>query len=303
MRRGSTGLCGLIPVDKPTGMTSHDVVAAVRHATGEGRVGHAGTLDPSATGLLVILIGPYTRLAPYLSAARKSYSARVVFGVSTDTDDTDGEVTETAPVPDALFDDAIARDLLASVLGPSRQVPPAYSAVKVAGRAAHRVARAGGAVVLSPRDITVFDARILAVDRAEKAWDVALVVSKGTYVRALARDLGRMAGTVAHLAALRRTACGPLRVEDAHSLETVLAAAAEGRSASLFVDPLEPLGLPSVGGRLADVTNGRPLPRSSAESVADGQRVAVLCEGRLTAVYLVARDALRAEAVFPEAAA
>lgn len=299
MRRGSTDLCGLLPVDKPAGLTSHDVVVAVRQATGEGRVGHAGTLDPAATGLLVVLIGAYTRLAPYLTSARKGYEARIVFGVSTDTDDAEGHVVETAPVPDALFDAAGARDVLASMLGPSRQVPPAYSAIKIAGRTSHRVARAGGVVDLAPRDVTVFDARILDVDPLSRSWDVAFDVSKGTYVRSLARDLGRKVGTVAHLAALRRTASGPLRVEDAETLRSVIDAAGAGRLASLFVDPVMALGLPFVEGDPADVGNGRSLSRSSLEDVGDGERVAVLCDGRLKAVYLVAHDALHAEAVFP----
>jgi len=303
VRRGSTGLCGLLLVDKPAGMTSHDVVVAVRQATGEGRVGHAGTLDPAATGLLVVLIGAYTRLAPYLTAARKRYEARIVFGVSTDTDDAEGDAVETAPVPDALFDAASARDVLASMLGASRQVPPAYSAIKIAGRASHRVARAGGVVDLAPRDVTVFDAQILEVDPLSHSWDVAFDVSKGTYVRSLARDLGRKAGTVAHLAALRRTASGPLRVEAAETLRSVIDAAGAGRLASLFADPVTALGLPSVEGDPADVGNGRALPRSAAEDVGDGERVAVLCDRRLKAVYLVAHDALRAEAVFPEEAA
>src|SRR5512140_2878132 len=132
-KRGATDLAGILPVDKPAGMTSHDVVAQVRSATGEGRVGHAGTLDPMATGLLVVLVGPFTRLEPYLSQDEKSYLARIGFGTGTDTDDAEGTAVETAPVPECVLDPGFARSTLARVIGPSIQTPPAYSAIKVKG--------------------------------------------------------------------------------------------------------------------------------------------------------------------------
>ncbi|MRR11860.1 tRNA pseudouridine(55) synthase TruB, partial [bacterium] len=125
-RRGATDLSGVLLVDKPAGMTSHDVVSVVRGATGERRVGHAGTLDPAATGLLVMLVGPATRLGSYLTAADKAYEARIVFGTATDTDDAEGEVLETALVPESLLDEAFARAALAALVGVHEQLPPAY---------------------------------------------------------------------------------------------------------------------------------------------------------------------------------
>jgi len=300
-RRGATDLAGILLLDKPAGITSHDVVAAVRRATGEGRIGHAGTLDPMATGLLVVLVGPYTRLEPYLSAATKSYEATISFGSATDTDDADGEVVATAAIPSRLLDPEYARAALASVLGEGVQTPPAYSAIKVAGRTAHKAARAGEALELAPRRIVVTQADLLAVHRDPPSWDVALMVSKGTYIRAIARDLGEAQGTRAHLTVLRRTASGALRLADACPLDSVRAAAESGGApavAALFVDPLSALGLPHVASDRAAVATGRPLPRGSApEGSADGSRVAVTVGGDLAAVYRVAADSLAPEVV------
>jgi tRNA pseudouridine55 synthase len=286
-RRGATTLAGILLVDKPAGMTSHDVVAIVRRETGEGRVGHAGTLDPMATGLLVVLVGPYARLEPYLSSARKSYDARVVFGTETDTDDAEGAVIRTAPIPDAVRDPGYARAALAATIGPALQVPPAYSAVKVGGRVAHRAARAGDALALEPRPIEVYEATLKALDPSAPSWDVAYTVSKGTYVRALARDLGRACGTAAHLGALRRTASGPLRVCDARTLDDVAAAAAQGRIADLFTDTLAALELPTIEVPRPALADGRPLPADVAPGAQDGDLYAVMADGAIAGVYRV----------------
>ncbi len=300
-RRGATDLCGVLAVDKPGGMTSHDVVAAVRRATGERRIGHAGTLDPSATGLLVLLIGPYTRLEPYLSAESKTYEARIAFGAETDTDDADGAVTAEREVPEDVFDPARARELLERLLGRSMQTPPAYSAIKAGGRVAYKAARAGEALALEQRPIEVFEARLRGVDAGARAWDVAFRVSKGTYVRALARDLGRSAGTAAHLAALRRTRSGALDVAHAHSLDEVRDAAAKGALPQLFADGLTALALPVVEADPVPVTAGRRLPRSLAPALPSGALAAVAARGRLLAVYRVADRALEPDAVFGQA--
>jgi len=285
VKRGATTLAGIVLIDKPAGMTSHDVVAIVRRETGEGRVGHAGTLDPMATGLLVVLVGPYTRLEPYLSGARKSYDARIVFGSETDTDDAEGAVTRRVAVPDTVRDPLYARDMLAQTLGVSLQVPPAYSAIKVAGRVAHRAARAGEALELVARPIEVFSAALTGFDPATPAWEVTYTVSKGTYVRALARDLGRACGTAAHLGALRRTASGPLRLSDAHTLDDVARAAAEGRMTDLFVDPLEALCLPEIDADLPQLADGRSLALPPAHAEAEGSFFAVTTGGVLAGVY------------------
>jgi tRNA pseudouridine55 synthase len=297
-RRGATSLCGVLAVDKPAGMTSHDVVAAIRRATGERRVGHAGTLDPMATGLLLVLVGPYTRLEPYLSASEKAYDARIAFGAETDTDDAEGEVTRTAAVPERLFDSAEAQALLDSSLGASLQTPPAYSAIKVGGRTAHRVARAGGTVELPQRPIQVLEAALRDVDASALTWDVAYRVSKGTYIRALARDLGRAAETAAHLASLRRTASGPLTLADAHSLDAAVSSSASGDLPALFSDPVCATGLPVVDAAAVDVGTGRALPRSLAPDAAAGSALGVLVNGALAGVYRVREEALLPEAVF-----
>ncbi len=245
-RRGApTGLSGILAVDKPTGMTSHDVVSRVRRATGERRVGHAGTLDPAATGVLVVLVGPATRLTPYLASAEKEYRARVTFGTATDTDDAEGSVTATAEVPEALRGDAYARQSVAELVGTHAQVPPAYSAVKRGGVPAHRAARAGAPLELAARSVTVSHAALMGIDIGPPvAWDIRMAVSKGTYVRALARDLGEHLGTCAHLSALRRTRSGTITLDDTFTLEQLDRAGPA--VAALFTDPVRALDLPVI---------------------------------------------------------
>ncbi len=207
-KRGESGLAGILVVDKPEGLTSHDVVNRVRRALGEKRVGHAGTLDPMATGVLVVLVGPATRLAPYLTAAEKRYRAQIVFGSATDTDDAEGRTIRAAPVPDEAADPFFAAATVAALVGEHDQVPPAFSAIKVDGKTAYREARAGEALELEPRRISVLDARLVGVEvEPEVAWDVQFEVSKGTYIRALARDLGEAMCSAAHLGA-----CGAPRL-------------------------------------------------------------------------------------------
>jgi tRNA pseudouridine55 synthase len=299
-RRGATTLRGVLAIDKPAGMTSHDVVARVRRGTGEGRVGHAGTLDPAATGLLVVLIGPYTRLEPYLSSAEKAYEARISFGSETDTDDAEGETVHTAPVPAGCLDEARAEAALSRMLGASLQTPPAFSALKVDGRVAYRAARAGEPLHLEPRAIEVLEARLTAIDPAARTWDVFFRVSKGTYVRALARDLGRACGTAAHLSALRRTASGPLSLEDAHTLADVETAAGGGALDALLTDPLRALGLPVITATPGATRTGSVLRRSDFAPVPEGAAVAVTEAGRFAGVYVASGDRLTPAIVLPE---
>lgn len=292
-KRGTSGLCGVLLVDKPAGMTSHDVVDRVRRAAGERRVGHAGTLDPMATGLLVVLVGPATRLEPYLSAAQKGYVARIDFGAETDTLDAEGQVTRTSDVSDSLFKTDVAGRILDGLLGPSMQVPPAYSAIKKDGQVAHRVARSGGEVELDARPIEVHTARLLEVDPTARTWTVEFVVSKGTYVRALARDIGVAAGTVAHLGALRRTASGGLSVDDALDLDALTDAASVS---SAFTDPVAALGITRFRAASTDVDHGRAV---SAEGVESGVLVAMTEGTALKAVYRADGEALRPLVVLP----
>ncbi|MCL2818873.1 MAG: tRNA pseudouridine(55) synthase TruB [Actinomycetia bacterium] len=217
--RGSSGLNGVILIDKPTGITSHDVVDDLRKLTGERRIGHAGTLDPAASGLLVCMIGKATTFSDELTASSKTYSATIAFGTATDTDDAQGSPIESCPVPAVLFDDAFAQETIASLIGDHQQVPPAYSAIKKQGQKGYRAARKGKPLDLDPRQVTVFDARLISLDKKHATWSVELTVSKGTYIRALARDLGETLGSCAHLSALRRLRCGEFSVEEAYTLQ------------------------------------------------------------------------------------
>jgi riboflavin kinase/FMN adenylyltransferase len=241
-KRGATNLCGIIAVDKPAGVTSHDVVDCLRRVTGEGRVGHAGTLDPAATGLLLVCVGPATRLSNALMAGEKTYRARIIFGAATDTDDADGAVIAIAALPIELADVEFATRVLADFVGTRQQMPPRFSARKKNGRKAYELARAGEPVELEPRDVTIHELRL--IEATANYWDVEARVSKGTYIRSLARDLGEAVGSRAHLGALRRTRVGMISVERAHPLaELEVLAKTSGALRSRFLDPVADLGL------------------------------------------------------------
>jgi tRNA pseudouridine55 synthase len=209
---------GLLLVDKPAGVTSHDVVNAARRALGETRIGHGGTLDPFATGLLVLLIGRATRLLRWVHDEPKEYDATVRFGAETDTEDRGGAVTRAAPLPSRAALEAAA----ATLVGEIDQVPPAYSAKRVAGRRAYDLAREGREVVLAPVRVRIEALRLSGfegMDDAVSACRMQVTCGGGTYVRSLARDLARAAGSAAHLTALRRTRAGIFSVEHAATLE------------------------------------------------------------------------------------
>ena len=203
---------GVLLVDKPAGLTSHDIVAIVRRLSGQRRVGHAGTLDPFATGLLVLLLGRATRLLPYLAGEPKVYDAVIAFGRETDTDDATGSVTCGASLPPRTQLDAA----LAGLTGTLQQIPPAYSAKQQGGQRAYVAARKGAPLDLAPVTVTVHEWRIDAWDG--ETLSAQVTCSGGTYVRALARDLGRAAGSAAHLKALRRRQSGPFSVDHAVTL-------------------------------------------------------------------------------------
>jgi tRNA pseudouridine55 synthase len=204
---------GLLLLDKPAGMTSHDCVDAVRRSYGERSVGHLGTLDPFATGLLVVLVGRATRLANFIDAEPKTYDATIAFGTETDTDDLTGIATRTAPPPEA----AAVGAAIERLTGEIEQVPPDYSAKQVGGRRAHSAARAGAPLALKSVRVRVHEWRIRSLD-ADRL-DATIVCGGGTYVRALARDLGRASNSAAHLTMLRRTRVGQFDVRDATTVE------------------------------------------------------------------------------------
>jgi tRNA pseudouridine55 synthase len=210
---------GLVVVDKPAGLTSHDVVARLRRLAGTRRVGHAGTLDPMATGVLVIGIDKATKLLGYLAAHDKDYLATIRLGTSTTTDDAEGDVVATSDV--SGIDDARVEAAMAALTGDLQQVPAAVSAIKVGGVRAYTRARAGEQVELAARSVHV--ARFELLDRRGDDLDVAVTCTTGTYVRALARDLGVALDVGAHLSALRRTRVGGFTIDAASTLDELTA--------------------------------------------------------------------------------
>lgn len=210
---------GLIVVDKPAGMTSHDVVARIRRLAKTRRVGHGGTLDPMATGVLVIGVNRATRLLTYVIGSQKSYLATIRLGRSTVTDDAEGDVTATADTG-GVTDEAI-RAGLAAQTGEIDQVPSAVSAIKVNGERAYKRVRDGEEVELAARRVTVHRLDVLEIRRPGDVVevDVDVTCSSGTYIRAIARDLGRVLGVGGHLTALRRTAVGGMTLDEAATLE------------------------------------------------------------------------------------
>jgi len=209
---------GLVIVDKPGGLTSHDVVARMRRLAHTRRVGHAGTLDPMATGVLVVGIEKATRLLGYLTLTEKTYAATIRLGQSTSTDDAEGEPTGGSPA--GGIDRAALDGEIAKLTGQILQVPPGVSAIKVNGQRAYKLTRAGQAPELAARPVTVYEFAVTAVRQAGDYLDLDATVrcSSGTYIRALARDLGAALGTGGHLTALRRTAVGPYTLAEAHTL-------------------------------------------------------------------------------------
>jgi len=201
---------GVLVVDKPIGMTSHDVVQIIRKGTNIRRAGHTGTLDPRASGVLVILVGPAVRLSEYVSASDKRYQAVIQLGTTTDTFDADGRVLSTTSVD---ISEKQFNDVLQSFVGEIQQVPPPYSAVKVKGKKAYELAREGEEVDLEPRMINVYNLELLEWAPPEAVIDV--YCSSGTYVRSLAHDLGEKLGCGAHLIGLRRTKSGRFTLRDA----------------------------------------------------------------------------------------
>lgn len=210
---------GLLIIDKPSGWTSHDVVAKIRKFAGTRRVGHAGTLDPMATGVLVVGVEKATRLLGYLALAEKEYSATIRLGQTTDTDDADGAVIDRVPVIN--IGEGELQRAVADLSGEIRQVPPGVSAIKVGGQRSYRLARAGQAPELAARTVTVREFAVDAIRAAGQVLDldVRITCSTGTYIRALARDLGAALGVGGHLTALRRTRVGPYVASEARTLD------------------------------------------------------------------------------------
>ena len=284
----SARLDGILVVDKPAGPTSHDIVGLIRRLSGMKRVGHGGTLDPFARGVLPIFLGRATRVVEYHLGDRKQYRATVCFGASSSTDDLEGELTPMPlAVAGSVLDRAAVEAGLAAFRGPIVQVPPAYSAIKVAGRRAYALARAGQRPELAPRAVTIDRIELLEWDATDPERPIAVVdvdCSAGTYIRAIARDLGAALGTGAYLGALSRTASGPFNLAEAVSLDAVRAAAGEGAAAGSLRAMLKPMdagldlrGLTLTADELAAVVRGQFIrPSEGITGPADESPVRLL---------------------------
>jgi tRNA pseudouridine55 synthase len=269
---GNSKAEGVVLIDKPAGMTSHDVVAIARRALAVRRVGHTGTLDPFATGLLVLLVGGATRLQPYVEGEPKVYEATIRFGVETDTADLTGASVREAPLPT----ESAVESALSALTGAIEQIPPAYSAKQVGGVRAYDAARRGEPLALRPVPVLVHRWDVRARSGAD--WQVTIVCSGGTYVRSLARDLGTLAGSAAHLASLRRIRSGHFDVADAIPLDAIRS----GTVAPLPARSAVP-GLPAEELSATDaarVAHGQPV-----RATAGGVRAALLgSDGALLAI-------------------
>ena len=284
-RRRGPSWDGILIVDKPHGPTSHDVVQTVRRAAGQSRVGHTGTLDPGATGVLVICLGRATKLVQFLQAGTKAYRARLVLGVETTSQDAQGEVVATRDA--SGVDEVRLRAALGELTGSIEQLPPMVSAVKVEGRRLHEAARAGEEVEREPRQVTVHELELLEFEPGERAEaEVEVSCSAGTYVRTLAHDAGRALGVGASLLTLRRTANGPFTDQEAHALDDVVAAGERRALAGLTLTPLEAVSrcLPVV--EVADEQLARRLAQGGGlEAQGHTEPYAVVHAGLLLGVY------------------
>ncbi|MDH3734550.1 MAG: tRNA pseudouridine(55) synthase TruB [Gemmatimonadota bacterium] len=284
---------GLLLVDKPAGLTSHDVVRGARARLGEQRVGHTGTLDPFATGLLLLCVGSFTRATEYFHDLAKTYRAAMRLGRETTTDDLTGESVSESGAWRELSVDGVT-DAVSAVLGPREQVPSTYSAKRVGGVRAYNAARAGDEVELKPVPIIVHEVVVREVRLPDVAFDVT--VSTGTYVRALARDLGRELGCGGHLTSLRRSGIGPFDVADACPAEDL--PRREGLSAPSWRPAHIALGW--LGRRelteaeAEEIGHGRTIAAAGEEGV-----VSLVFDGRLAAIAEVSGEELRPRKVFP----
>ena len=284
---------GLVVVDKPGGITSHDVVAQVRRLAGTRKVGHAGTLDPMATGVLVLGINRATRLLGHLTLTDKAYDATVRLGVTTTTDDAEGDVVDTKPT-DALTENWV-KDALASFVGEIDQVPSAVSAIKVDGRRAYARVRDGEQVDLPARRVTVHSIEVVSTSLDRRGLPVTLDIevrcSSGTYIRAIARDLGATLGVGGHLTALRRTAVGPFLIDEAHTLDAL----ADDFTLTPIADAARQ-AFPAVD--LSDADAGHVRVGRALDLPLDGLTAVFAPDGTFLALYEPKGDVSRPVAVF-----
>lgn len=328
MKRGESGLSLVACVDKPYGVSSHDVVSKCRRIFGEKRVGHAGTLDPLATGVLLVCVGSAARLDKYLVGHDKTYRVDVAFGASTETDDSEGSILARMSVPSVVYDASFARSFVKTLPGKIMQVPPVYSALKKDGKKACDEARKGNTVELEPRAVEIYDIAFIDIVMPDEEcdfvrWRLDVSASKGTYIRSFARDLGQALGTVAHVARLRRTQSGNISIEDCVSLDTLARLSTQAA--------FDPLALLDCRFAYADaaaqkrIVNGNflekdalhlmeqprnaascqgvccfPVYHESTSAPTDGECIALICENKLAAMYRfdALRNQWRADCIF-----
>ena len=297
---------GFLNVYKPEGMSSTAVVGVIRRLSGEKRVGHAGTLDPLASGVLVVGVGQGTRLMGLLTADTKSYVARIAFGTQTSTDDAEGEVVLSAEPPADVLSREFAAGVVSGLEGEQDQVPPSFSAISVGGVRAYDRARKGQEVELKSRRVSILSAVLLDVvadgPDGQPCWDCAFTVSKGTYVRSIARDLGASLGSAAHLVELRRTASGDIGLADCVALDELERRGAEAL-AECALDPVTKLGLPEhqlTVEELADVRCGRRIACTDADAgLAEGGRACLTFGNALVGIWEREGNRLRCQVNFP----
>ena len=306
MARKQANTHGFVVVDKPPGMTSHDVVARLRRRFNERRVGHSGTLDPDATGVLIVAVGNATRLLQFLGDLPKSYTGEVVFGVATSTLDASGEVIATADM--SLLTIERVRDAAKSLTGDIQQIPPMVSAIKIGGRRLHEIAREGGEIERAPRPVTIH--RFVVGDEVERidgnpVVSIDVTCSSGTYIRTLAADLGATLGGVAHLRNLRRRAIGDFTVEARHDPTSIESAPLQSAVATMaHLDGVNVAMVSVDDDTAAKVRNGVALTALGDIDGREGERRIVLnARNELIAVYARSRDAWRPEVVMPAALA
>jgi tRNA pseudouridine55 synthase len=291
-------MLGVVNLDKPVGPTSHDMVGLMRRLTGTRRIGHAGTLDPLASGVLPILVGAATRFSAELTGGRKRYDAVIRLGARSETDDAEGQIELVdGPIPG----EAAVREALAGFIGTFDQVPPAFSARKQGGRTAHRAARSGAPIDLPPRSVTIDAIELLEFtpDAEGATLRIDLRCHAGTYVRSLARDLGDRLGCGGYLAALRRTEAAGLHADDAVTPERLEALAGAGRLADAVLPVGDLLPLPRLS---LDPDAARAFANGSATPIGDGAedgRRTVFLGGELLGIGSVNAGMLHPEKVLP----
>lgn len=288
-KRGCTNHSFIIGINKPKGPSSHDVVNRLRGFTGERRCGHTGTLDPLASGVMLLCAGPATRLEPYIVSQDKTYTFDIAFGSCTSTGDTQGEVLQTSQHEDFLSDSQFANSTLNNFTGKMSQVPPAYSAIKIGGKTSYKLAREGKSTALAPRDIEVKSISLVNIEPygSSVLWRVKACVSKGTYIRSLAQDIASSIGCCAHVSFLHRNSNGFLdekmcvNLDDLHEIciDDILKYA---------LDPVQMLNIAHIelsDEDMAKVSNGNKLCVSLLPSTYTSGNIGVTYAGRLQAIY------------------